>query len=293
MTRFVPLLFVLLWSTGFIGARFGLPYAEPFTMLSWRMLFVVPIFLLLISLLGRSRISPVDALVQGLVGLLIHGAYLGGTFAAIATGMPTGLTALLLSTSPLFVAILSGLVLGDRTTPIQWLALLLGLVGVLVVLSGAARFDGNIGITGLGWLSFALAGICAGTLVQKRYAGHVDLVTGSFWQYSTSLVFFFLMSLSLESRQVDWSLPFVLTLAWLIIVLSLVAVLLLLYMIRHGEATRVSSYFYLVPPLTALQGWLFFGEQWRWNTLFGAAIVIFALLLYKYSQDRQLNRKPA
>ena len=284
MTRYIPLLFVLLWSTGFIGAKFGLPYAEPFTMLGWRMLFVVPLFLLLALLLRRPALNRRDAGIQCLVGLLIHGAYLGGVFAAIDIGVPAGLSALIVSLNPLLIAALSGWVLGRPTRGLEWLALTLGLAGVAIVLIGASSWEGVVTAAGLGWLLFALSGICTGTLLQKRYAEHVDLFSGSFWQYLAALGFFLLMAWGTETREVEWSLTFVLTLGWLFCVLSMVTVLLLLYMIRHGEATRVSSYFYLVPPLAAFQGWLFFDEPWSWSTLTGAALVIVSLLVYQSAQ---------
>jgi len=279
MTRYIPVIFVLLWSTGFIGAKFGLEYAEPFTLLMWRMVFVVPLFGLLVLLFRRPRISLFDAGIQGLVGLLIHGAYLGGTFAAIYSGIPAGLAALIGSMNPLLIGAFSASVLQQQTSGREWLGLLLGLLGVSVVLIGASSWDGVITPTGMAWLLLALSGICAGTLIQKRYAGKVDLLTGSVYQYGAALLFFALMSVAMESGKVDWAPPLIAVMLWLIIVLSLVAILLLMYMIRHGEATRVSSYFYLVPPLTAIQGWLFFDEQWSWNTLAGAALVVLALAM--------------
>lgn len=277
MTRYIPMIFVLLWSTGFVGAKFGLPYAEPFTILMWRMAFVVPLFLCLVLIFRRPKISIRDAQIQGLVGFLIHGLYLGGVFAAINTGIPTGLSALFVSLNPLLVAIFSGIVLKKAISLKEWASLSLGLFGVIVVLYGASSWEGVISRAGISWLALALVGICAGTLIQKRYAQHVDLVTGSSYQYAASLLFFAAVAFSIETRVVEWNMTFIMTMLWLIIVLSLVAILLLMYMIRHGEATRVASYFYLVPPLVALQGWLFFDEQWSWTTISGSVLVIAAL----------------
>ncbi len=286
MIRYIPLFFVLLWSTGFVGAKFGLPYAEPFTMLMWRMVFVVPLFVLLILILRRPKVSIHDASIQALVGLLIHGFYLGGIFAAINEGIPTGLAALFVSLNPLLIAIFSGAILNKQISAREWLGLALGLLGVIVVLYGASSWEGVISFSGIAWLTLSLVGICAGTLIQKRYAQHVDLITGSSYQYGASLVLYLLLSLTLETGSVEWSITFIATLAWLIIALSLIAVLLLLYMIRHGEATRVASYFYLVPPFTAFQGWLFFDEQWSWMTIAGATLVIAALAMNRPKKIR-------
>jgi len=281
MIRYIPFIFVLLWSTGFVGAKFGLPYAEPFTLLMWRMVIVVPLFLLLIVIFKRPKISLFDASIQGLVGLLIHGFYLGGVFAAIAVNIPAGLSALVVSLNPIVIAIFSGVVLNTSISKREWSGLLLGLLGVIIVLYGASNWEGVITTEGIAWLSFSLMGIVAGTLIQKRYAQNVDLITGSSYQYAAALLFFATLSFSMETGKVDWSFEFMLTLSWLVIVLSLISILILLYMIRHGEATKVASYFYLTPPLAAFWGWLFFDEQWSWITLTGASLVIGALVLIK------------
>lgn len=281
MIRFIPFIFVLLWSTGFVGAKFGLPYAEPFTLLMWRMFIVAPLFLLLIFLLKRPKLNVFDAGMQTVVGLLIHGFYLGGVFAAINANIPAGLTALFVSLNPLVIAIFS-VVFQKKTMCIrEWLGFLLGLFGVIVVLYGASSWEGVITTEGISWLIFALVSIATGTLLQKHFAQNVDLITGSMYQYLGALLFFVVMSFSIEKGNVEWNITLMLTLAWLIIALSLVAILLLLYMIRYGEASKVASYFYLVPPFAAFWGWLFFDEQWSWLTILGAVLVIAALFLIR------------
>ena len=279
MTRYIPFIFVLLWSTGFIGAKFGLPYAEPFTLLMWRMLIVVPLFFCIVVILKRPKISAKDAAIQGLVGLLIHGFYLGGVFAAINVGMPAGLSSLYVSLNPLLIAIFSGVFLQTVISKREWFSLILGFFGVAVVLYGASKWDGVITDAGIAWLTLALFSICAGTLIQKKYAQNVGLVRGSMYQYAASLLLYLILSFTLETGVVEWNLTFIATLAWLVIVLSFAAVLLLMYMIQNGEATRVASYFYLVPPITVLQGWLLFDEQWSWLTILGGALVVIALIM--------------
>lgn len=279
MTRYIPFLFVLLWSTGFVGAKFGLINAEAFTILMWRMVFVVPLFILLVIAFKRPKLSLRDASIQGLVGLLIHGFYLGGTFAAIGTGISAGVAALIVSLNPLFVGLLSGLVLKLPISSKQWVSLILGLVGVSIVIIGSSHWAGFFSPAGFGWLTLALFGIVSATLIQKRYASDIDLITGTLYQYIAALAFFSIMAFSLETRQVDWNITFIATLAWLVLVLSLAAILLLMYMIRHGEASRVASYFYLVPPVAAFWGWLFFDERWSWLTIAGAIITTLALMI--------------
>ncbi|MEH6457894.1 MAG: DMT family transporter, partial [Cocleimonas sp.] len=285
MTRYIPFIFVLLWSTGFIGAKYGLPYAEPFTMLMWRMVIVVPLFFCFVVILKRPPISLKDAAIQGLVGLLIHGFYLGGVFAAIAVGMPTGLSSLYVSLNPLLIAIFSGIFLHAVISRREWFSLILGFFGVAIVLYGASKWEGVISAAGIAWLTLALFSICAGTLIQKKFAQNVGLVRGSMYQYAASLALYLILSFTLETGVVEWNLTFVVTLAWLVIVLSFVAVLLLMYMIKNGEATRVASYFYLVPPITVLQGWLLFDEQLSWLTILGGALVVIALIMNRPSKN--------
>ena len=288
MIRYIPFVFALLWSTGFIGAKFGLPYAEPFTLLMWRMIFVVLLFFCVVLILKRPSISIKDAAIQGLVGLLIHGFYLGGAFAAIKIGMPAGLSALFVSLNPLFIAVFSGIFLHLMISKREWLSLLLGFIGVAIVIFGASKWEGVISISGMAWLTLSLFSICFGTLIQKKYAQNVGLIRGSMYQFAASLLLYIILSFTLETGEVNWNINFALTLAWLVVVLSFVAVLLLMYMIKNGEATRVASYFYLVPPFTVIQGWLFFDEQWSWMTVIGGILVVLALMMNK-SQKQKNN----
>ena len=279
MTRYIPFIFVVLWSTGFIGAKYGLPYAEPFTMLMWRMAIVVPLFICFVIILKRPPISFKDAAIQCLVGLLIHGFYLGGVFAAIYVGIPAGLSSLYVSLNPLLIAIFSGLFLHVVISKREWFGLILGFLGVAIVLYGASKWEGVITASGIAWLTVSLISICSGTLIQKKYGQNVGLVRGSMYQYAASLLLYFALSFTLETGKVEWNLTFIATLAWLVIALSIVSVLLLMYMIKNGEATRVASYFYLVPPITVLQGWLLFDEQLSWLTLLGGSLVVLALIM--------------
>ena len=170
IVRYIPFIFIFLWSTGFVGAKFGLPFAEPFTLLKWRMVLVVPMFVLLVFILKRPKISLFEASIQSLVGFLIHGVYLGLVFYAIGQGVSAGLTALIVSMNPLLIAAFSGMVLDTRIQPREWLALLLGLIGVLIVLSEPTHWAGAFKLKDILWLLVALFALGAGTLLQKRYA---------------------------------------------------------------------------------------------------------------------------
>ncbi|MEE9446410.1 MAG: DMT family transporter [Arenicellales bacterium] len=277
--RTIPFFFVLLWSTGFVGAKFGLPFAEPFTLLMWRMALVVPMFALLAVILKRPNLSLHDAAIQGLVGLLIHGIYLGLVFYAINQGVSAGLTALIVSMNPLLIAVFSSAVLNTPVRPKEWFALLLGMLGVIIVLMAPTHWQGAVQLSDIFLLLIALFALCAGTLIQKRYAERIDLITGLSYQYAASLLYFIAMSFTLETQAVQWTSTLIITMAWLIIALSLASVLLLMYLIQQGDATRVASYFYLVPPMAAFWGWLFFDEQWSWTMLVGITLVVTALAM--------------
>ncbi|MFB9886223.1 DMT family transporter [Balneatrix alpica] len=265
----VPWAFVLLWSTGFIGAKFGLPYVEPFTFLLIRMLLTLALFA---GLIGWMRTPwPKGAAIgrQMLVGLLVHGAYLGGVFAAIKAGMPAGVTAILVGLQPLLTALLARIWFAERLRPAQFLGLWLGFAGVLLVISGRDLWQGQLSLTGLAWALTALLGISCGTLYQKKYGQGVPLLTGTFYQYVSTTLLMALLALVWEERSIVWHPEFIGALLWLVFGLSLAAILLLMLMIREGESAKVASYFYLVPPLTALESWLLFNENLGWISVLG------------------------
>ncbi|MGO1762085.1 MAG: DMT family transporter, partial [Halomonadaceae bacterium] len=262
----MPIVFVLLWSTGFIGAKFGLPYAEPFTFLFIRFALTL---LLLIPLVIIMRIpwptSPRLWAHIAISGFLVHGAYLGGVFYGIYLGMPAGLAALLVGLQPLLTAAFAGPLLGEQLKRQQWLGLALGLIGISLVLGskleiGESLFDG-FGISALLCVTVALIGISLGTLYQKRYCTSMPLLSGAVIQYLAAGALLGSGAWLFETRQVEWSSTFLLTLGWLVLILSIAAILLLMALIKKGEASRVASLFYLVPPVTALQAWWLFDER--------------------------------
>ncbi|WP_417842422.1 DMT family transporter [Thalassospira sp.] len=260
--RFMPFVFVFLWSTGFVGAKFGLPYAEPFTFLLIRFLVVIAIMLPVVWLLrARWPKTLAETLHIAVAGMLVHGIYLGGVFAAINHGLPAGLSALIVGMQPVLTASVVGALLGERVTARQWLGLALGLVGVGLVL-GPKIGDGS-GITVVGVLLAvgALLGMTAGTLYQKRFCTGMDLRSGTVIQYSAASAVVAIAAFSFETRHVDWTLDFVLVMVWLVLVLSIGAIMLLMVLIKQGEATRVASMFYLVPPTAAFFAWVLFDEQ--------------------------------
>lgn len=274
-TRWVPLIFVLLWSTGFIGAKYALPFIEPFYLLFIRMLLTVALVAGL-ALLRRARWPNArQAAHQMVTGTLVHGAYLGGVFAAIEWGMGAATVSLLVGLQPLLTALLAWSLLGDRLRQAQWLGLLLGLAGVALVLTdGELLAQGGISPASLTAAVVALVGISLGTLYQKRFGAGTDLLTGTFYQYLATAVWMGALTWSLEQQQVVWTAQLLLALAWLVFGLSIAAILLLMLMIREGQAARVAAYFYLVPPVTAVESWLLFGERLGAAALIGIAMAV-------------------
>ncbi|EWY38851.1 peptide ABC transporter ATP-binding protein [Skermanella stibiiresistens SB22] len=259
--RLTPVVFVLLWSTGFIGAKFGLPYAEPLTFLMIRLGMVAAVLAVVALVTAAPWPSRwIDAAHIMVAGLLVHGIYLGGVFTGIAHGLPAGVVALIVGLQPLLTAAASGKVLGESVSTRQWLGLTLGLCGVLLVVweSLSVRADFLIGIAlCLG----ALAGITAGTLYQKRFCGGMDLRSGTALQYAATSVVLLALAWNIETMEVDWTGEFVFALMWLGFVLSVGAVFLLFILIRRGAAAEVASLFYLTPPVTAVIAWLMFDER--------------------------------
>lgn len=269
----VPFLFVLLWSSGFIGSKLGVPYAEPFTFLTLRYCIVLAI-LVPIALLtrapwpqgGRQKAHVAFA------GLLIHGLYLSGCVWSLRLGLPAGVLSLIVSMQPLFTAGFAGMVLGERVMRHQWAGLVLGFLGTILVV---AHKTGS-GLTFLMTVPaiLALIGITVGTLWQKRHCPAFDLRTSTVVQYAASLTITAILAFSTETMQVQWSGQFVFALLWVAFVLSIGAITLLNMLIRSGTAVNVASLFYTVPAVTALMAWAIFGEKLTGLSLVGMAVAI-------------------
>jgi drug/metabolite transporter (DMT)-like permease len=277
-TRIFPLLFVLLWSTGFIGARLGLPHTEPLTFLLLRYLAVLGL-MVLVALATRAP-WPTSASAWfhiGVAGLLLHGVYLGGVFIAISKGLPAGVTSLVVGVQPLLTAVGAGFLLNETVLKRQWIGLLLGLLGVGLVVFG--KVGAGFGAQALVPAVVALVGITAGTLYQKRFCPAFDWRTGAIAQFLPTAVLTGVAAAMTEHFHVDWVGEFAFALGWLVLVLSLGAVSLLNWLIRHSDAVNVASLFYLVPPCTALVAWLLFGDTFSGLALCGMAIAVWGVYL--------------
>lgn len=280
LLHLVPAIFVLLWSTGFIGARYTMPYAEPFSFLSWR--FVATIALIGgYALLKGARWPTGSALWSALAtGVLIHAIYLGAIFWAVKHGFPAGFAGLIVGLQPIVTALFAGLILGDKVSVRQWLGFVIGLVGVALVLG--PKLTGGIGIDMALNALVAFGGVAAfslGTVLQKRFGGNDDLAAGTTVQYLGALLISALIAVWFEPALVVWSVSLVLGFAWLVLVLSVGAIFLLMLMIRAGEVSRVASLFYLVPSVSAVLAYFLFGESLNFVQMLGILITTVGVAL--------------
>lgn len=279
--RAAPLTFVFLWSTGFIAAKYGLPYAGPLTFLFTRMWMVVVVLALIVMAMRVRLPKAVDAFHSLVAGFLLQTLYLGGVFVALSQGVPAGISALLPGLQPILTATLAGRFLGERVTALQWGGFALGLVGVLLVLN-----DRNVNMTGtaLGWTAsvVSLLGITLGTLYQKRYCGAIDWRSGNLFQFAGSAAVFGVAAWLFETRPIDWDIHFIAALGWSVIVLSVLTIALMYWLIRRIPASRVASLFYLVPATTAAFAFLMFGETL--NALAIAGMVLCAAGVFMVSR---------
>ena len=274
-----PGLFVVLWSTGFIGAKLGLPYAEPATFLEIRFLAVLavllPAFWLMRAPWPRTR---AEFWHMAFAGALIQGGYLGGVFLSLSRGMPAGASALITALQPILAAVLSGWLLGERTNSRQWLGLALGIAGVALVVREKWVLEG-VGLAATALSLLALVSISVGAIWQKRHCARVDLRTGAAIQFGAALLVLAPYAWFFETRAVTWSTELIVAITWLVFALSLGAVFLLFWLIRHGAATKVASLMYLVPPCTALVAWPLFGETYTAFSAAGMALAMLAVWL--------------
>jgi drug/metabolite transporter (DMT)-like permease len=272
----VPLFFVFLWSTGFIVAKLGLPYAPPLTFLILRCLGALAVLLPMV-LLFRAPWPRGQILHVAVAGLLLQAGYLGGVWAAIKLGMPAGLTALIVGMQPILTAACAPLI-GERVRPRQWLGLMLGLSGVALVVYAKLHLAG-LSAAGILLCVFALVCITAGTMYQKRWCPSFDLRTGTVIQFGATVVVLLPLAVWLEGldpafSSVSWSRDFIVAWLWSIFALSIGAIFLLFTLIRRSQATEVTSLLYLTPPTTAVMAWLLFGEAFSPLALAGMAVAV-------------------
>ena len=277
--RLAPALFVVLWSSGYIFAKLGLPYAEPFTFLFVRLALAAAL-LALLAFAFRARWPATwrEAGHIAAAGALVQGIYLGGVFWAISRGLGAGVVALIMGLQPLLTAAAAGVVLGEKVTLRQWIGLAVGFAGVALVVSDRG-IAGHANAAAIVATVIALFALAAGVLYQKRHASFMDLRSGSAIQFAVSALLMGAGAILTEDMRIEWTGEFVLALAWLALVLSLGSVAIFYMLIRHGSAAKVSSLFYLVPVVTALMAFALFDERLGPLALAGMAAAILGVAM--------------
>ena len=282
-TRTAPALFVLLWSTGFTGIRYGIPYAPPFTFIAVRMA-IASVLLALISLAITKRFTHDLPTIgkSSLVGVTIHGAYLGGCFYGVKQGMPAGITALICSLQPVLVSVFSSIFFQEKLSPRKWLGLGLGLAGLVLVIAPKLQSSGEQGLPTAGVIAvfIALLGGTSGTLLQKKFGSGVEVLSGTSWQYVATGILMGSLALIFEGDQsITWNASFIFSLIWLIVALSIGAILILYFLLARSSASSVSSLYYLVPAVTAVEAYFLFGEKIGLVTAVGTLVTIAGVAL--------------
>ncbi len=288
----LPMVFVFLWSSAFVTGKIAVIYATPFAFLLLRFSIVALLFgglmLAAKAWLAHQRRKPQTSaqetsahetpahetpaqetpdnwrtlLATAIVGVMLHGFYLGSVFLALSLGIPAGLAALVVSMQPLLSSFLAIFLFAEALRRIQWAGIFLGFVGVAVVLmptiDGGA--GGDLSMAGLGMTFFGLAAITCGTLMQKKFGNHIGLMKGNFVQAAAAALFYLAITPLLEVPQFDWQTPFVLALSWQILAVSLGAYVIFMVLIKRDSMAATSSLLFLVPPTTAIMAALWFGE---------------------------------
>ena len=267
----LPFTFIILWSSGYIGGAVGLKYAEPFTMTFLR--FATAGLLLLVIAFATRAPWPSDWKKAGhiaMVGFLMQAVQFGGLYSGMNNGVSAGVSALIVGLMPIFVALGAGWILGERVNWHQWSGLLLGLLGVAVVVWH--RIGAGGGFQGVALVGLALFGITTGTLYQKKFCSGMDLRTGGFIQMMVGAAVMLWLATHMETMHINWTPEFFASVGWLAVMNSIGAISLLFLMIHRGEASRVASLFYLIPPMTAVMASFVLGEMPSAMTMFGFAL---------------------
>ncbi len=278
LQRFAPILFVLLWSTGIVGAKYGLPYADPFIFLSARVLVAAILLFAIARILKLPIAIGISAVNRSFhIGFFLHACYLGGVFYSISQGMPAGVAAVVTSLQPVLVSLFAVKVLGEKLTTRQIVGLFLGLAGVVLVLG--PTLDSQIPAISVVAIVVALIGSTTATLLQKKIGADIPLLAGTAYQYLATGAILAVFAVATGGTQITWSLQFTSAFIWLVLVLSVGAILLLLWLLNSGSAASVSSLFYLVPPATALEAFFLFGEKVNTQGFLGIGVTALGVWL--------------
>jgi len=283
LERYAPALFVFLWSTGFVGAKYIVPYAEPFTFLTIRY-FLAALILFAIAYAFKQplKLNKEQFKASFAVGILLHVIYIGGVFYAVSLGVSAGISAVIVSIQPVLVSLLAVPLLGERLRWVQVVGLFLGVAGIALLLLPKVfqgDYTASTSIAGIIICVIALLGTSGGYLVQKKLGGEIPFLSGTGAQYAISAIAFAILSVATEDQIIQWVPEFFFGLAWIVFMLSIASIVLLYGMLRTGSASKVSSLYYLVPPVAAIQAYFLFDEVIGFVGIIGMAFAGLGVVL--------------
>jgi drug/metabolite transporter (DMT)-like permease len=271
MLRLFPLLFVFFWSSAFISGQIIVQSASPFASLSFRFI-IVALGFLIFAYIFKDKILVKRKLIfqSAVTGIFFHGFYLGGVFFSFSVGLSATISALIVGLQPVLTNILSGPILNEKVSLIQWIGIFLGFIGTVLVIG----FDigNNIPIIGVIASIIALIGVTTATIWQKKFTNELSLTVNNFYQAIAASFFLFFLSIFLESSYINFTTSFILSMSWQIIMVSFGAFTILMYLIKVGSASKTSNLFFLVPPTTAIMAWLVLSEELYQSDILGLII---------------------
>lgn len=283
LERYAPALFVFLWSTGFVGAKYIVPYAEPFTFLTIRyVLAALILFAIAAAFKQPLKLSKEQFRASFAVGMLLHVIYIGGVFYAVSLGVSAGISAVIVSIQPVLVSLLAVPLLGERLRWVQVVGLFLGVAGIALLLLPKVLqgdYTATTSLVGIFICVIALLGTSGGYLVQKKLGSEMPFLSGTGAQYAVSAVAFAVLSFATEEQIIEWVPAFLFGLAWIVLMLSIASIVLLYGMLRTGSASKVSSLYYLVPPVAAIQAYFLFDEVIAPVGIIGMALAALGVVL--------------
>ncbi len=259
MTSILSLIFTILWSSAFITSKIIVDNATPFAALSFRFIIVaIGFYLFTLYFKEKIKVNIKNIFEASISGILFHGLYLGGVFYSISIGLPASISALIVSMHPILTNILAGPILNEKVNWKQWVGILLGLTGTLIVLG--LDIGINIPINGVIFAFISLFAVTIATLLQKKLSNRLPLSVSNFYQAIGASIFLFLIMILTENPFIKFNNDFVFSMSWQIIAVSFGAFTILMYLIKKGTASQTSNLFFLVPPISAIMAWLFLEE---------------------------------
>lgn len=280
LERYAPGIFVIIWSSGFVVAKYAFRSSDVIFFLSIRLFIAAAILAIITKAMKQSlRLTRRELIASLLIGIALHAIYLGGVWQAIAEGSPAGIASVITSLQPVLVSLIAVRLLGEELRRNQIFGLLLGLAGVFLVLAPAFSRVGEMTLIALLLLLAALGGSTSATLMQKKMGRSIPLLAGTTYQFLIAAILLAIYSLVTGRTALDWNLESTLAMAWAVIVTSIIAILLLLWMLTRGSAARVSSLLYLVPPMTAIQALVLFGEKLNPQAIIGIVMTALGVAL--------------